>query len=141
MSPGLKRDELKSLSTSKLEDALLLFDNGRWANAYYLAGYSVELALKACAAIQFVAEAIPDRKLVQDLHTHDLPRLISLVGLHPELKQRQDEDVEFAQNWGLAAEWTPESRYEANDKSSANYLIHAIADQAHGVLPWIRTFW
>lgn len=141
MSHGLRKRDLQTLSATRLNDAQLLFEHGRWASAYYLAGYAVELALKACAASQFAADAIPDRKLVQELHTHDLPKLISLAGLQPELKTRQDEDVEFALNWGLAAEWKPESRYELNDESSADYLIYAVSENRHGVLPWIQTFW
>lgn len=141
LDQGLKRQELEALSIAKLEDATLLFENGRWSNAYYLAGYAVELALKACAARQFIAEAIPPKGLVNDLHSHNLPRLISLAGLQRELSHRQDADEDFAINWGLVAEWRPEARYQAYDRSSADYLLHAIKSDAHGVLQWIRTFW
>ncbi|MDR7156517.1 HEPN domain-containing protein [Sphingobium xenophagum] len=138
---SLRKEDLKALSAAKLADAQLLFRHDRWSNAYYLAGYAVELAIKACLAGQFYADAIPDKKLVLDLHTHDLPKLVSLAGLQTELKNRQDQDNEFAQNWGLTAEWKPDSRYETNDKSSADYLIQAVGNDAHGVLPWIQIFW
>jgi HEPN domain-containing protein len=141
MAQSLGKEELKALSVAKLSDAQLLFAHERWSNAYYLAGYAVELAFKACLAGQFIADAIPDRKLVTDLHTHDLSKLVSLAGLQTALKQRQDQDVEFAQNWGLTAQWKPDSRYEIRDRSAADYLVHAVGDDAHGVLPWIRTFW
>ncbi len=118
-----------------------MFDAGRWANAYYLAGYAVEFALKACAARQFSAEAIPDRKFVISLHTHQISELVGLAGLRSDLRVKQDEDSTFAANWGIAAEWSPETRYDATDKSSAHYLIHAISEPHHGVLGWIRTFW
>lgn len=141
MAQSLGKDVLEKLSIAKLSDAQLLFESERWANAYYLAGYAIELAFKACLAGQFIANAIPDRKLVMDLHTHDLSKLVSLTGLQTELKQRQDQDVEFALNWGLTAQWKPDSRYELNDMSAADYLIHAVGNDAHGVLPWIQTFW
>jgi hypothetical protein len=61
MALGLKGTNLKALAQAKLDDAILLFDNKRYSNAYYLAGYAIELALKACIAKQFVADTIPDK--------------------------------------------------------------------------------
>ena len=52
MANGYKRVDLQALAQAKLDDAKLLFDNGRFSNAYYLAGYAVELGLKACIARQ-----------------------------------------------------------------------------------------
>jgi hypothetical protein len=101
----------------------------------------VELGLKACAAKLFSAEAIPDKKLVISLHTHDLNALIGLAGLKGDLKARQDQDGNFAASWGITSEWTPEARYEATDKSSAHFLVNAIAHPEYGVLSWIRTYW
>lgn len=141
MAQGTTRKELQRLSDAKIADAALLFHNQRWANAFYLAGYALELGLKACAARQFVAEAIPDKKFVNSLHTHRFDDLVGLAGLRSELRSKQDQDSAFAANWGIAAEWTPEARYETNDKSSAHFLINALADTEHGVLPWIRLHW
>ncbi|WP_156028587.1 DNA-binding protein [Sphingobium chlorophenolicum] len=141
MVQGLSRAHLKALSLSKLDDAALLFQCERWASAYYLAGYAVELGLKACAATQFSAETIPDKKLVNSLHTHSLDSLVGLAGLRADLRAKQDEDSEFSANWGITLEWVPESRYESTDKSSAHYLINAIQNEQHGVLPWIQTHW
>ncbi|MES1983423.1 MAG: DNA-binding protein [Pseudomonadota bacterium] len=141
MSQSVTRQDLQNLSASKLNDAELLFDNCRWANAYYLAGYAIELALKACAARQLQAETIPDKKLVNALYTHSFDQLVGLAGLRAELRNRQDQDSTFSANWGIVGEWTPDARYEATDKSSANFLIHAVGNAQHGVLPWIRQYW
>ncbi len=48
------------LAAAKCEDATLLLAHARFSSAYYLAGYALELALKACIAKQFAAEVIPD---------------------------------------------------------------------------------
>lgn len=141
MSQGVTKNDLEVLSESKLADALLLFERERWANSFYLAGYSVELALKACVAVQFQASTIPDKKFVSSIHTHEFSKLIGLAGLTAELRAKQDEDSTFAANWGITAEWSPEARYECTDKSTAHFLLHAIADPEHGVLSWIKTFW
>lgn len=141
MSQGVTKYVLERLSQAKLDDALLLFKHDRWSNSFYLAGYAVELALKACVAKQFVAETILDKRFVNSIHTHEYTKLIGLAGLTADLRAKQDADSTFAANWGIAGEWTPEARYESNDKSSAHFLLSAVANPDHGVLSWIKTFW
>ena len=141
MSQGVTKSALESLAQAKFNDALLLFNSGRWANAFYLAGYAVELGLKACIAKQILPEAIPDRRFINSVYTHEYMKLIGLAGLTADLRVRQDADSVFAANWGIVGEWTPEARYESTDKSTAHLLLSAISDANHGVLPWIKTYW
>jgi hypothetical protein len=61
MPYGLKRTDLQALARAKFNDAELLFQHGRFSNAYYLAGYTIEIGLKACIAAQVSAETIPDK--------------------------------------------------------------------------------
>ena len=84
---GHRRADLQKLAEVKLADAILLAENGRYSNAYYLAGYAIELAIKSCIAKQFNAETIPDPKLVQRLYTHHLSELIGLAGLAAALRE------------------------------------------------------
>ena len=65
MSFGLNHKDLQNLSNAKFSDAVLLFENERFSNAYYLAGYAVGIGLKACIALQFKPETLPDPKFVQ----------------------------------------------------------------------------
>jgi hypothetical protein len=44
------RRDFKSLADLRIEDARLLLRSGRQQGAYYLCGYAVECALKACIA-------------------------------------------------------------------------------------------
>ena len=141
MSEGLSRHLLQKLSIGKIEDAALLFEAGRWSNAYYLAGYAIEFAFKACIARRFTAEAIPDKKFVLSIHSHNLKELVGLAGLKAELRAREGEDSHFAANWGITAQWLPEARYEQSDKASAHYLLEAISQPEHGVLKWIQIYW
>ena len=46
----LKRRDLRELALLRLKEAQVLLANGCWSGAYYLAGYAVECALKACIA-------------------------------------------------------------------------------------------
>lgn len=136
-----KRAELQAIAEAKLRDGLLLLENRRWSNAYYIAGYSVEIGLKACIARQMGAEAFPDKKFVDKIFTHELGQLIGLAGLTQDLKQHEQDNGEFATNWAIVAQWSEQTRYETVDQYTAQIFIAAIIDEKAGVFPWIRNFW
>jgi len=46
----VNRADFQELAQIRLRDAEVLLENGRFDGAYYIAGYSVECALKACIA-------------------------------------------------------------------------------------------
>jgi HEPN domain-containing protein len=46
----MNRADLQKLSNTRLRQARILFAAGESSGAYYLAGYAVECALKACFA-------------------------------------------------------------------------------------------
>jgi len=129
MGLGIKRTDLQALAQAKLDDAMLLLQHGRYSNAYYLAGYSVELALKACIAAQFAAEVIPDKSFVNSVYQHNLKALVGLAGLSSQLKGKEDADPLFAANFALAAQWQPDVRYETRDSLSAQAMVVAITTQ------------
>lgn len=141
MGIGLKRTDLQANALGKIDDAIVLFRNGRHSNAYYLGGYAIELALKACIAKQIVSETIPDRLLMKNIISHDLKSLLSISGLSRAHKDESDRNADFAGYWAYTVEWSPESRYEAKDIMSAQYLIQAINNPTSGVLRWIKMYW
>jgi hypothetical protein len=57
------------------------------------------------------------------------------------LTQQLDGDANFAANWAVASEWSPDVRYGAVDATSAQVMIAAIADPTSGVLQWIKAHW
>lgn len=138
---ALSRVELRALAELKLSDSKLLLDSASYSNAYYLAGYSVELGLKACVARQIRQDEIPDKELVGRVYTHNFETLAGLAGLKADLKIQQDADHMFQAYWGITAEWSPDTRYATHDSMSAQLLWQAIGDPDHGVLKWIRTHW
>jgi hypothetical protein len=141
MGTGHKRVELQSNAQAKLDDATLLHSGGRHSNAYYLAGYAVEIALKACIAAQFTADTIPDKAFVNAIYDHNLDRLIKIAGLTSELRRKEDSDSDFAANWALVAQWSESARYESTDAITSQYFLQAISDPTSGVFQWIKTFW
>ena len=137
----LTKNDLQRLAKIRLEDAMLLLQNNRASSAYYLAGYAVELALKACAADLFQNNTIPDKNLVNALYTHSLENLMATSGLLPELKADIKNDAAFGANWGIVTKWNVSSRYEFWDPMAAASIIQAIVDEKHGVFPWLKKHW
>ena len=141
MGLGHKRTDLQAYAQAKLNDAVILLQNERYSNAYYLAGYAVELGLKACIARQINAQTIPDKAFIKNILNHEFPGLVGLAGLATELKDQKDKDPVFAANWAIASEWSPDARYETSDVTSAQTMITAIAHPDSGVLQWIKIHW
>jgi hypothetical protein len=141
MGPGQKRSDLRANAQAKIDDAIILLMNNRFSNAYYLAGYAVEIGLKACIAAQISAETIPDKAFIKGIMNHQYRVLVGLAGLAGSLKDEEDKDQLFATNWALASQWEPDARYEAIDPMSAQLLVDAIATPNSGVLQWIKTHW
>lgn len=141
MGLGYKRSDLQAHAQRKLDDAIILFRAGSYSNAYYMAGYTVELGLKACVPAQIVAYTVPEKDLLKGFLDHNLPKLVGLAGLASELKRAQNDDVEFSANWALVCEWGPDARYEHWDATSAQTIINAISDGKSGVFQWIKKHW
>jgi len=141
VSEGLRRIDLQKAAEGKLRDAHLLVQNARFSSAYYLAGYTAEMGLKACIARRMVQEVIPDKVFIQRTYTHALKDLVGLAGLNAELEAEKANDVEFGAYWGIAGQWTPNSRYASIDSMSAQLMVQAIGDQKSGVLQWIKKYW
>lgn len=63
----LNRELLQQLSEQHLGDAQVLLEQKRWPGAYYLAGYAVECALKACIAKLTTAHDFPHGDFARDI--------------------------------------------------------------------------
>jgi HEPN domain-containing protein len=137
----LTKNDLEKLADVRMEDSLVLLQAGKSSSAYYLAGYAVELALKACISKLFQPNVIPEKALVNAIYTHKLESLLSIAGLLPEFRTDSKADSEFAANWAIATQWTEESRYEFWDPMSAATLINAIREPNHGVFQWVKKRW
>jgi len=134
--------EFQEMAEHRLAEAKALLDQGKWNGAYYLAGYAVELPLKACIIKTLLAtDAFPDKDFSKNCYTHAVVKLVGLAKLEGARKTTMDADPDLLTNWALARDWSEEKRYHRIDKTEAEALYTAIADGAHGVLPWIKTQW
>lgn len=138
----MNRLELQQLAGLRLTDAEVLLSAGRWDAAYYLLGYSVECAIKACIAKRFQQDEVPSKKLVNEFYTHRLDDLVRTAGLEPGIKARMDADLAFKLNWSTVEVWSETARYDVSTTETiAREMYKAVADTASGILPWLRTYY
>jgi hypothetical protein len=109
--------------------------------AYYLAGYAVECALKACIAKTYNQHDWPEKSFVSDCHTHNLGALVRLAGLEVALLADAAANLAFALNWSIVKDWSERSRYERHSQAKARRMVDAVTDNANGVLSWIKARW
>jgi HEPN domain-containing protein len=82
----MNRIDFQQLAELRLKEAKALLAAGFPEGAYYLAGYAIESGLKACIAKRTQQYDFPDKKLVNDSHTHDLGKLLDLGNLCTSLQ-------------------------------------------------------
>jgi hypothetical protein len=139
----LNRTDLQGLAEDRVLDAKALLDSGRWSGAYYLAGYAVECALKACIAKQTSLHDFPDKAFAQKAFTHDMLELLELAGLRLQLKldTTPAANPQLGLNWQRVKDWNERARYEQQSEQQARRLYEAITDPINGVLAWIKAHW
>ena len=138
----MNRGELQTLAEARLSDAEVLLREGRWGAAYYLLGYAIECALKACAARQFREHEVPEKSVINDFYTHRFDRLLTVSGAGTALEQRVGADPLFRANWNTVLKWSEDSRYDHSViEEQARGMFVAVADPSSGVLPWLKTWW
>ena len=141
-TPAITRADFQQLADVRIAEAKALLDLGMWDGAYYLAGYAVEVALKACVIKRLMAtDAFPDRKFSDSCYTHNLSELVKLAGLKPALDTASGADAVFTGFWGVVVEWSEQARYHRVAEFEARALYEAVADANHGMLRWIKTLW
>lgn len=137
----MDRRDLQVLSRIRLREAQALLRLGLQDGAYYLAGYAVECALKACIAKTTRRFEFPDKRRVDASYTHDLEALVQLTPLRVSWRERLQTDEAFRRNWELVARWSERSRYATYEREDARALLAAVGDRYDGVIPWIMRHW
>jgi HEPN domain-containing protein len=137
----VNRAELQWLAKERIREAKVLLDAQHWSGAYYLAGYAVECALKACIAKRMQAEEFPDKTLAEKCWTHNLPQLLGLTGLKDDFAAAMQADTDLRDNWDIVKAWTEASRYARKKRAAAQDLYDAITDRKHGVFAWLKPYW
>jgi HEPN domain-containing protein len=134
------RKDFQRLAQLRAREALVLARNGKHQGAYYLGGFAVECALKACIAKRTRRYEFPaDRAYASKVYTHNLDELLKLAHLDTQLDRDMKTRPELATNWGVVKGWNVESRYEASGLKGKDMV--AAVDSSGGVLEWIKLYW
>lgn len=138
----MNRSDFQSLATIRLRDAGVLLSNGCYDEAYYLLGYVIECALKACIAKLTNQYDFPDKEIVNRSYTHNLDALLNVSGLLPEFNKESAANPSFATNWGIVKDWKESARYETGKGAALASQYHlALTDVNNGVFQWLQKWW
>jgi HEPN domain-containing protein len=132
---------LQQLAETRKEEAKVLLSNKKYDGAYYLSGYVVELALKACIAKGSKEYDFPDKQRALDSYTHNLNTLLKLSGLKQQYLTEINTNKKLELNWAIVKEWSETSRYQKWNKNRAKSMFDAVSDTNEGVFEWIKRHW
>lgn len=136
----LTRRDFQRLADLRVREAGILLRSRNPIGAYYLVGYAIECALKACIAKQARRHEFPPKAdYVRRLYTHDLEDLLKLADLDEQLKDDMRTNTTLAQNWLVVKGWSEKSRYLSSGLNGKD-LFGATAGP-DGVLGWIKRRW
>ena len=138
----MNRNGFQTISKLRVKEAKSLLDKGFYSGAYYLLGYAVECAFKACIASKTRRYDFPDKKLVSESYTHDLEKLLRLSGLEHKLVDEMRQNLALSINWTTVKDWSEESRYiYGTSEVKAKNLYSAVTARTYGVLSWLKKYW
>lgn len=138
----MNRRDLQQLSQLRLEEAQALLKAAFPAGAYYLAGYSIECALKACIARSVQQYDFPDKNRVNQSYVHDIVQLLKTAGLEGALAGDMESDPSLASNWAKVKDWNEAKRYDhAISLTDAEEMLEAVSHLTNGALQWLTRHW
>lgn len=145
-------EEIRKLAWQRLSEAEILLKNGMYDGAYYLAGYSVELLLKAKICDRLgIPNLFDDNnksnlekgmgEIRKILKTHNLFTLLIFSGLKVKFDSEKATNKELAKaNSLLFNSWDENARYKPCghmvDKD-VEKLINLLSG-TNGILTWIE---
>ncbi|SPD75694.1 conserved hypothetical protein [uncultured Desulfobacterium sp.] len=137
----MNRNVFKRISQLRVKEAQALLDNKHWPGAYYLIGYSVECAFKACISKQVKKYDFPDKKLANEAFTHDLEKLVKLSGLLTIFDADKRSNLDLELNWAVVKDWNESTRYEITITEAQARDMFLACTGRNGILPWIKRRW
>jgi len=136
----MNRTDFQNISKMRLQESKALLAAGFPEGAYYLAGYAIECALKACIAKRTREHDFPEKDS-SNFYVHDLERLLGHAKLKSEFELALRLNPAMNSNWIVAKDWSEKSRYDKKTVEEATGLLKAIEDQNGGLLQWVQKHW
>jgi HEPN domain-containing protein len=136
----MTRRDFQRLADIRAREAAALVRSRNYQGAYYLGGFAVECALKACIAKKTRRYDFPDKIHTARVHTHSLLELLRVSDLNARLELDMRTNPRLAANWGVVKVWSVDSRYQA-DRLNGRDMVTAVSSLPDGVLEWIKQHW
>ena len=140
--------ELKQLTQLRLKEANALCDKQLYDGACYLAGYCIELALKAAICKRMGTPNFFDTikpETARAFKIHNLEELVTLAGLRTQFNQQINNNIQFQNNWSTiktTINWSEQLRYQmGKNQLDTQAMLSALTDTQNGILPWIKKHW
>ena len=146
-------EEIRKLAKQRLQEAEILYKSGMCDGAFYLAGYSVELTLKAKICERLGIPNLFDEtdisansikgigEIRKTLKTHNLFTLLIFSGLKNKFDNDKATNIELAKSNSLLFNaWDENARYKPCGHMldrDVEKLINLLSG-ANGVLTWIE---
>lgn len=134
------RRDFQRLAELRAREASTLAKAGNQHGAFYLGGFAIECALKACIAKQTKRYEFPaDARYANKVFTHDLGDLLKLAHLDAQLDRDMRSRPQLATNWGIVKLRKVDSRYEKAGLNGKDMVV--AVNSSDGVLEWIKLYW
>jgi len=149
-------NDIIDIAMKRLEEATILCDEGLFDGAFYLAGYSIELMLKAKICDRFDVDNLFDEsycgipnisKVRNAVKLHDINLLLVFSGLRKKLNvekmKPENNDVlekTIAKLVDAKNGWSEQSRYQpigSQNGDEVKELISLLLDEK-GLIQWIQ---
>jgi hypothetical protein len=134
--------DITELADWRLEEADYLCKGGYFDGAFYLAGYSVELYLKAKIAenldvVDFYSQYAPKSDLSKTFLIHNLERLVLLSGLQTKFSAARLTDPVLDNYWTTIKAWSEKTRYDIKGLHTQNEVDEFI-NALKIIIEWIK---
>ncbi|MBM3495147.1 MAG: DNA-binding protein [Armatimonadetes bacterium] len=136
----MNRAAFQRLSHLRVREARALLRARCYAGAYYLLGYAVECALKACIAKQVKRHDFPPKD-GSKFYTHKPVELLRLAGLKESLESDIPHSPLLADSWATVKDWSEEVRYDASVSKAMAHDMLVACTRPDGILGWLRERW
>ena len=142
--------DIKSLATDRYNDAECLLNNSRFDAAYYIAGYTVELLIKAkvCKTLgieDFFDFENPQKtklknsdSIYRPFKVHDLEQLLVLSGIYTEFVEAIKNEIPLKAAWSVIKNWNENARYlTGKTENDAKDLLTSIKQFSEWILNYL----
>ena len=144
----MTRQEFQTIALVRLSESKSLLKRKHYDGCCYLAGYSLEVALKAVICRQMNNDRFFDiirPETARAFKIHNLGELINLAGLSQEYIDLDSKNPIILSNWEFVRDkikWSEQLRYQIGlSQQDAEQMILAISEPKNGVLKWIKKYW